>query len=49
VRLAARGWVAFGAWRVGAAIDDEEATEMTTARAPRASLWLTWNRAAGTE
>jgi hypothetical protein len=49
LRLAARGWVAFGAWRVGAAIDDEEATEMTTARAPRASLWLTWNRAAGTE
>jgi len=47
IRLAARGWLARGAWRVGVAIDDEDATETTTARAARARFWLTWNAAAG--
>jgi hypothetical protein len=47
VRLAARGWVALGAWRIGVAVDDEETTKTTGPREPRASLWLTWNDAPG--
>lgn len=49
VRVAARGWVQRGAWRLGAALDDEETNVATNAgaRAARARLWLTWNGDAG--
>jgi hypothetical protein len=49
VRVGARGWIARGAWRLGAAVDDEDdGTEPTDrGRATRASLWLTWNGDAG--
>jgi hypothetical protein len=49
VRVAARGWVERGAWRLGAALDDEETKVATNAgaRAARVRLWLTWNGDAG--
>jgi hypothetical protein len=53
VRVAARGWLRLGAWRLGAAVDDEDdgsAVDETTtreARAPRVNLWLAWSGATG--
>ncbi len=48
LRAAARGWIGFGVWRFGAAVDDEDVGSMdeTTsgeARAPRVNLWLAWS------
>lgn len=47
-RAAARGWIGFGVWRCGAAVDDEDVGSMdeTTSgetRAPRVNLWLAWS------
>ncbi len=47
-RAAARGWIGFGAWRCGMAVDDESAggndgTTAGAARAPRVNLWLAWS------
>jgi len=53
VRIGARGWVRLGAWRLGAAVDDEDdgtAVDETTtraARAPRVNLWLAWSGGTG--
>jgi len=49
VRVAARGWIVLGSWRLGADADDEDdgtgVDETTTrgARAPRVHLWLAWS------
>lgn len=53
LRMAGRGWVRAGAWRVGAAADADDAadTDETTTgarRAPRVTLWLTWGGGAAT-
>ena len=53
VHVGARGWVRLGAWRLGAAVDDEDdgtAVDETTtreARAPRVNLWLAWSGGTG--
>jgi hypothetical protein len=49
VRLAARGWIRSGTWRLGAAVDDDDSGDGSSAGdpAPRANLWLTWNGGAG--
>jgi hypothetical protein len=49
VRTAARGWMRVGAWRLGAAADDEDdgtefdETTSRARRAPRVTLWLAWS------
>ena len=49
VRAGARGWIRIGAWRLGAAADDEDdGTEFDETisgarRAPRVTLWLAWS------
>ena len=52
LRAAGRGWIGFGMWRCGAAVDDEDAgsTDETTSgetRAPRVNLWLAWSGGSG--